>query len=264
MIRLEQFSKSFHKGSINQVLALDRIDLEMQQGDFITIVGSNGAGKSTLLNCIAGTHAPDGGRLLLNGDDIALWPEHRRAGFISRVFQDPFMGTCATLTIEQNLALACRRGARRGLAIGVKKRNRDLFRERLKRLGLGLEDRLTDPVGLLSGGQRQALTMLMATMVQPQMLLLDEHTAALDPKTARQILDLTSRIIHEHALTTLMVTHNMRQALRLGNRLIMLHRGKVILDIQGPDKQALSQEDLVSRFYDAQTDGDMTDRMLLG
>jgi len=264
MIRLSRFTKYFHKGSINQVLALDHLDLAVAEGDFITIVGSNGAGKSTLLNCLAGTHQPDEGRLLLHGDDIAHWPEHRRARFISRVFQDPLMGTCATLTIEQNLALANRRGARRGLAIGVKRSDRRLFRERLTRLGLGLEHRLTDGVGLLSGGQRQALTMLMATMVQPQVLLLDEHTAALDPKTARQILDLTRSIIAEQGLTTLMVTHNMRHALKMGNRLIMLHRGKIILDIQGEEKRALSQEDLVARFYDSQPEVEVSDRMLLG
>ena len=264
MIRLDQFTKYFHKGSVNQVLALDRIDLHVAEGDFITIIGSNGAGKSTLLNCLAGTHQPDAGRLLLHGEDIAHWLEHRRAKFISRVFQDPLMGTCASLTIEQNLALALRRGARRGLGIGVKKSDRQRFREELKRLGLGLEKRLSDRVGLLSGGQRQALTMLMSAMVQPEVLLLDEHTAALDPKTARQILDLTGSMIAEQQLTTLMVTHNMRHALKFGNRLIMLHRGTVILDIAGDEKSALSQEDLVARFYDKQKEAVASDRMLLG
>ena len=264
MIRLDQFTKYFHKGSVNQVLALDRIDLDVAEGDFITIIGSNGAGKSTLLNCLAGTHQPDGGRLLLREEDIAHWPEHRRARFISRVFQDPLMGTCASLTIEQNLALALRRGARRGLGIGVKRSDRELFREELKRLGLGLEERLADRVGLLSGGQRQALTMLMSALVQPEVLLLDEHTAALDPKTARQILDLTGAMITEQRLTALMVTHNMRHALKFGNRLIMLHRGRIILDIAGEEKSALSQEDLVARFYDKQKDAVASDRMLLG
>ena len=264
MIRLERFTKYFHRGSINQVLALDQIDLQVAEGDFITIIGSNGAGKSTLLNSLAGTYPADGGQLLLHGEDIADWPEYRRARFISRVFQDPLMGTCATLTIEQNLALALRRGAQRGLAIGVKRSDRRVFREKLHRLGLGLESRLGDRVGLLSGGQRQALTMLMATLVPPQVLLLDEHTAALDPKTARQILDLTRSIIAEQHLTTLMVTHNMRQALQMGNRLIMLHRGRIILDIQGAEKNALSQEDLVARFYDIQKEVVATDRMLLG
>ncbi len=264
MIRLERFTKYFHRGSINQVLALDQIDLQVAEGDFITIIGSNGAGKSTLLNSLAGTYPADDGQLLLHGEDIADWPEYRRARFISRVFQDPLMGTCATLTIEQNLALALRRGAQRGLAIGVKRSDRHVFREKLHRLGLGLESRLGDRVGLLSGGQRQALTMLMATLVPPQVLLLDEHTAALDPKTARQILDLTRSIIAEQHLTTLMVTHNMRQALQMGNRLIMLHRGRIILDIQGEEKNALSQEDLVARFYDIQKEVVATDRMLLG
>ena len=264
MIRLEDFTKYFHKGSVNQVLALDGIDLEIAAGDFITIIGSNGAGKSTLLNCLAGTFPSDKGRILLHGEDIAHWPEHRRAKFLSRVFQDPLMGTCASLTIEQNLALALRRGARRGLAIGVKPADRERFALELKRLGLGLEKRLADRVGLLSGGQRQALTMLMAALVQPEILLLDEHTAALDPKTARQILELTRAMISEQKLTTLMVTHNMRHALKFGNRLIMLHRGRIILDIAGAEKQALSQEDLVARFYDLQSDAAVSDRMLLG
>lgn len=264
MIRLEQFTKYFHKGSVNQVLALDRIDLTVAEGDFITIIGSNGAGKSTLLNCLAGSYEPDGGRLLLHDEDIAHWPEYQRAKFISRVFQDPLMGTCATLTIEQNLALAKRRGLRRGLGIGVKKGDRQHFRAALARLGLGLEDRLSDRVGLLSGGQRQALTMLMSAMIQPEVLLLDEHTAALDPKTARQILDLTRSMISEQKLTTLMVTHNMRHALQYGNRLIMLHRGKIILDIAEDEKQALTQADLLDRFYDIQKEAVTSDRMLLG
>jgi putative ABC transport system ATP-binding protein len=264
MISLEQFTKYFHKGSVNQVLALDCIDLQVDEGDFVTIIGSNGAGKSTLLNGLAGTFSPDSGRLLLHTEDITLWPEHRRAGSISRVFQDPLMGTCAALSIEQNLALAFRRGARRGFSLGVKRQDRQIFRDALQRLDLGLENRLGDRVGLLSGGQRQALTMLMATLVPPQVLLLDEHTAALDPKTARQILDLTGSIVTEGRLTTLMVTHNMRQALQMGNRLIMLHRGRIILDICAAEKKALTQEDLVARFYDIQEEDGVTDRMLLG
>lgn len=264
MIRLQGFSKYFHKGSVNEVLALDRLALYVARGDFVTVIGSNGAGKSTLLNCLAGTQEPDEGQLLLNGQDIAHWPEYRRARFLGRVFQDPLLGTCGSLSIEQNLALALRRGARRGLGMGVKAADRDLFRRTLMRLGLGLEQRLRDRVGLLSGGQRQALTMLMATMVQPQVLLLDEHTAALDPKTARQILDLTESVVREQGLTTLMVTHNMNQALKLGNRLIMLHRGRIILDIQGAEKRTLQKEDLVARFYDHQKEDMATDRMLLG
>ena len=264
MIRLHDFTKYFHKGSVNEVLALDRLELHVAPGDFVTVIGSNGAGKSTLLNCLAGTQEPDGGQLLLKGQDIAHWPEYRRARFLGRVFQDPLLGTCASLSIEQNLALALRRGARRGLGMGVKPADRDVFRRHLMRLGLGLEKRLRDRVGLLSGGQRQALTMLMATMVQPQVLLLDEHTAALDPKTARQILDLTDSLVNEQGLTTLMVTHNMNQALKLGNRLIMLHRGRIILDIGGAEKRTLHKEDLVARFYDHQKEDMATDRMLLG
>ncbi len=264
MIRLEELTKYFHKGSINQVHALDRIDLAIAQGDFITVIGSNGAGKSTLLNCLAGTQPCDGGRILLHDEDIARWPEHRRARFIGRVFQDPLMGTCASLTIEQNLALALRRGTRRGLGIGVRKADRSRFRTELQRLGLGLEKRMSDRVGLLSGGQRQALTMLMSAMVQPEILLLDEHTAALDPKTARQTLELTRSMITDQGLTTLMVTHNMRHALKFGNRLIMLHRGRIILDIAGEEKSALNQEDLVARFYDKQDESVLSDRMLLG
>jgi len=264
MIQLEQLTHYFHKGSVNQVMALDRINLTVEKGDFITIIGSNGAGKSTLLNSLAGTFPPDSGRLLLGEKDISQWPEHRRAKFISRVFQDPLMGTCASLTIEQNMALALRRGKARGFSMGVNREDRQRFRSKLTHLGLGLEERLGDSVGLLSGGQRQALTMLMATLIPPQVLLLDEHTAALDPKTARQILELTQNIITEQHLTTLMVTHNMRQALKLGNRLIMLHHGKIILDIKGEEKSKLSQEDLVARFYDRQEEELLTDRMLLG
>ncbi|KJS28965.1 MAG: ABC transporter ATP-binding protein [Desulfatitalea sp. BRH_c12] len=265
MIQLKQFTKYFHRDGVDQVLALDGIDLGVQKGDFISIIGSNGAGKSTLLNGLAGTYAPDDGQILFGGKDIGQWPEHRRATFIGRVFQDPLMGTCGALTVEQNLALAKRRGKRRGFALGVKKEDRQLFEDRLKELGLGLENRLGDRVGLLSGGQRQALTMLMATVIPPQVLLLDEHTAALDPKTARQILDLTRKIIDDRHLTTLMVTHNMRIAIQMGNRLIMLHHGKIILDIKGEEKRSLTQEELVARFYDRQKKEDMlTDRMLLG
>ena len=195
MIRLSALTKYFHRGSVNEVLALDGIDLTVAEGDFVTIIGSNGAGKSTLLNCLAGTHGIDQGQLVLDGRDISQWPEHRRSRLISRVFQDPLLGTCAALSIEQNMALAKKRGSRRGLGIGVKKKDRESFREKLGVLGLGLENRLHDKVGLLSGGQRQALTMVMTTIVHPEILLLDEHTAALDPKTANQILGLTGRII---------------------------------------------------------------------
>ena len=263
MISLRSLTKYFNRGSINEVLSLDNIDLEVGPGDFVAIIGSNGAGKSTLLNCVAGSHLPDKGRIMMNDRDITLWPEYKRARFIGRVFQDPLLGTCSALSIEQNLALARKRGSRRGLGIGVKRRDRDMFREKLRGLGLGLEGRLQDKVGLLSGGQRQALTMIMTTMVHPEVLLLDEHTAALDPKTANQILELTSRIIHELKLTTLMVTHNMKQALLFGNRLVMLHMGRVIMDVGGNEKKCLTVQDLLCRFYEVQGEEFSSDKMLL-
>lgn len=264
MIHIRELSKYFHKGSVNEVLALDKVTLSVEKGDFITLIGSNGAGKSTLLNCLAGTYSLDKGCVTLDDRDISDWPEHRRAAVISRVFQDPLLGTCGSLSIEQNLALALRRGAKRGLRPGVRKADRALFGEQLTRLGLGLENRLKDPVGLLSGGQRQALTMLMATLVRPKVLLLDEHTAALDPKTARHILDLTADLVGRQQLTALMVTHNMNHALKLGNRLVMLHRGRIILDIRENEKSALKKDDLIARFYDQQKEELDSDRMLLG
>jgi len=263
MISLTAITKYFNRGSVNEVLSLDGISLKIDQGDFVTVIGSNGAGKSTLLNCLAGSYFPDDGRLTISDRDITLWPEHRRAGFIGRVFQDPLLGTCASLSIEQNLALAKKRGDRRGLGIGVKNRDRRFFREKLKILGLGLEERLSDKVGLLSGGQRQALTMIMATMVRPEVLLLDEHTAALDPKTGNQILTLTQSIVDELNLTTLMVTHNMNQALVFGNRLVMLHMGKVIFDVRGEEKKNLEVGDLLARFYEVQGEAFSSDKMLL-
>ena len=263
MIVIKTITKYFDKGSINEVLSLNNISLTIEQGDFVTIIGSNGAGKSTLLNCLAGTCFPDEGKLIFNGTDITQWPEHKRAQLVGRVFQDPLLGTCATLSIEQNMAIAKKRGDRRGLGIGVKSRNRQFFREKLKILRLGLEERLQDKVGLLSGGQRQALTMIMATMVRPDVLLLDEHIAALDPKTANQILELTRSIVEDLGLTTLMVTHNMNQALIFGNRLIMLHMGGVILDVRGEEKKVLKIEDLVARFYEVQGEDFSLDKMLL-
>ena len=264
MIRLDGIGKRFHRGSINEVIALDQIDLHIRPGDFVTIIGSNGAGKSSLLNALAGTFTVDSGRIGLGGRDVTAWPEYRRAALIGRVFQDPLVGTCASLSIEQNLALAVRRGKRRGLGIGVKSRDRILFRQQLASLGLGLENRLKARVGLLSGGQRQALTMVMATLIAPEVLLLDEHTAALDPKTAAQILDLTRRLIADRGLTTLMVTHNMNHALAFGNRLVMLHRGRVILDVAGKEKAGLAVEDLLARFYASQGETFASDRALLG
>jgi putative ABC transport system ATP-binding protein len=263
MILIRNLIKSFNRGSVNEVQALGGIDLEIAKGDFVTLIGSNGAGKSTLLNCLAGTYMPDKGNILLEGTDVSGWPEYRRAQFIGRVFQNPLSGTCASLSIEQNLALAYRRCRRRGLRIGVRPSNRKYFREKLAELGLGLEKRLKQNVGLLSGGQRQALTMLMATLVEPELLLLDEHTAALDPKTAIHILKLTDQIVESGRLTTLMVTHNMNQALEMGNRLLMLHRGRVILDIGGEEKQRLTKADLLQRFYDSQHEDFSSDRVLL-
>lgn len=263
MIDIADLVKTFHRGSINEVLALAGINLQVKKGDFITVIGSNGAGKSTLLNCLAGSYSIDSGHLRIDDQDLSRWPEHQRAALISRVFQDPLLGTCGPLSIEQNLALANRRGQSHGLGKGVKTADRELFRQQLRQLGLGLEERLRDPVGLLSGGQRQALTLLMATLIRPQVLLLDEHTAALDPKTAQQVLALTVKLIAEQQLTALMVTHNMRQALQLGNRLIMLHAGRVILDVAGEEKAALSVDDLLKKFYSLRGEEFVSDRILL-
>ena len=264
MIRLNRIGKRFHRGGVNEVIALNQIDLHIRPGDFVTIIGSNGAGKSSLLNCLAGTYTIDSGTIKLGGRDVTTWPEYRRAALIGRVFQDPLVGTCASLSIEQNMALAVRRGRPRRLGIGVKKRDRAMFRDQLTCLGLGLENRLRARVGLLSGGQRQALTMVMATLIAPEVLLLDEHTAALDPKTAAQILDLTCNLIAARGLTTLMVTHNMTHALAFGNRLIMLHRGGIILDVAGKEKAGLAVEDLLERFCASQGEVFASDRALLG
>lgn len=263
MIKLDNISKYFHKGSVNEVFALNSINLEIKEGDFVTVIGSNGAGKSTLLNCIAGGFFPDSGRLFIAGKNVTGWPEHKRAGLISRVFQDPLLGTCPSATIEQNMALASKRGKRRGLSRGVKSRDRARFRVELLQLGLGLEERLLDKVGLLSGGQRQALTMLMATMIKPEVLLLDEHIAALDPKTAGQILHLTQEIVKSQKLTTLMITHNMKHAISFGNRLLMLHQGRVLLDLSGPEKENLTVKDLLEHFYQAQGEELAMDSLLL-
>ncbi|QLA16700.1 ABC transporter ATP-binding protein [Desulfolutivibrio sulfoxidireducens] len=266
MLLLENVTKTFHKGEPDEVAALCGVSLRIETGDFLTVIGSNGAGKSTLLNCLAGCVFPDSGRIVLDGTDITAMPEYARATFLGRVFQDPLRGTCASLTIEQNLALAAQRGKRRGLSLGVRSRDRARFQEALAGLELGIEDRLHARVRLLSGGQRQALTMLMATLVRPEVLLLDEHTAALDPKTGSHILDLTERIVSKRRLTTLMVTHNMNQAIRLGNRLIMMHRGEIILDVAGEEKRTLTVEDLLQRFTSlrgAKAADGMSDKMLL-
>jgi putative ABC transport system ATP-binding protein len=263
MISIKSANKYFHRGSVNEVHSIRDLSMDIEQGDFITIIGSNGAGKSTFLSCLAGTHSLDSGSITMTGTDVTRWPEYKRARFIGRVFQDPLMGTCGSGSIAQNMALAQKRGQRRGLSLGVKASDREFFRERLRPLGLGLENRLRDPAGLLSGGQRQALTMIMATLVRPELLLLDEHTAALDPKTAAQILELTRSIVAEHNLTTLMVTHNMHQALTMGNRLIMMHRGRIIFDVRGQEKERLTVEVLLDKFQ-SQADAEVSDRMLLG
>ncbi len=225
------------QGDVNEVVALNNVSLKVNSGDFITIIGSNGAGKSTFLNALAGTFPLDSGQIVLDNEDVTKWPEYKRAALIGRVFQDPLLGTCSGATIEQNLAMAMKRGKKRGLSMGVKTNDRKHFKEQLSILKLGLEDRLKVRTGLLSGGQRQALTMLMATLVRPQLLLLDEHTAALDPKTGGMILDITAEIVQSQELTALMVTHNMNQAISMGNRLIMFHRGEIVLDIAGRRKR---------------------------
>jgi putative ABC transport system ATP-binding protein len=263
VIVLKDIIKYFHKGSVNEVFALNNINLQIGEGDFVSVIGSNGAGKSTLLNCIAGGFFPDSGEIHIGNQEMTTWPEHRRAAKIARVFQNPLLGTCPSATIEQNLALAQLRGRPRGLGRGVKKQDRKTFQELLSQLGLGLEERLLDKVGLLSGGQRQALTMLMATFIRPEVLLLDEHIAALDPKTANQILILTQEIVSSQNLTTLMITHNMKHAISFGNRLIMLHQGRVLLDLRGEEKANLTVKALVQEFYKAQGEELAMDSMLL-
>jgi len=260
LLRLENVSKIFNPGTVNERVALAGISLEIQAGDFVTIIGSNGAGKSTLLNVVAGVYPVDAGRLYLGGQDITGWPEHRRARFIGRVFQDPLLGTAASMTVEENLAMALRRGERRRLKKGVTAADRAFFREKLAEMGLGLENRLEEKVRLLSGGQRQALTLLMATLKKPELLLLDEHTAALDPKTAEKVLDLTVQLVEEHRLTTLMVTHNMQQALRAGNRTLMMDEGRIILDLRDQAKQRTTVADLLALF---ERRGVYHDRLLL-
>lgn len=264
MIRVSNLTKYFNRGEVNEVLALRGVDLNVREGDFITVIGSNGAGKSTFLNALAGAFPIDEGCIEIADQNVTSWAEHKRAALIGRVFQDPLLGTCPNATIEQNLSLAAKRGQRRGLGRGVKRADRALFRERLTTLDLGLEDRLGDATGLLSGGQRQALTMLMATLVRPKVLLLDEHTAALDPKTAVQIMHLTDELVHSGKLTTMMVTHNMAQAIAYGNRLIMFHQGRIILDIEGEEKSNLRVQDLLERFHELGGEGCVSDRALLG
>lgn len=264
MLTLTGVRKTFNRGTINEKVALAGIDLHLERGDFVTVIGGNGAGKSTMLNMIAGVYPLDAGTIMLDGHDISRLSEHARARYLGRVFQDPMRGTAADMQIDENLALAARRGKSRTLRWGISHSERESYVEELAKLGLGLETRLSDKVGLLSGGQRQALTLLMATLQRPDLLLLDEHTAALDPKTAAKVLELTEQIVSEEGLTTLMVTHNMHDAIRLGNRLIMMADGKVIYDVRGEEKARLHRADLMAKFEEAAGEEFANDRMLLG
>ena len=263
MLEIKNVYKTFNAGTVNQKVALNGLDLTLEDGDFVTVIGGNGAGKSTMLNAVAGVWPVDMGKILIDGKDITRLPEHKRAKYIGRVFQDPMMGTAATMGIEENLALAARRGASRTLRPGITRKERERYRQALAGLGLGLEDRMTSKVGLLSGGQRQALTLLMATLQKPKLLLLDEHTAALDPKTAAKVLDLSEKIVTEHHLTTLMITNNMKDAIKYGNRLIMMYEGRIIYDVRGKEKQNLDVADLLAKFEQVSGDEAANDRMLL-
>ena len=264
MLVVDNISKTFFPGTINEKRALQGLSLHLKPGDFATVIGGNGAGKAPMLNSIAGVFPVDEGKVIIDGEDITRRPEHKRAKYIGRVFQDPMLGTAAGMMIEENLALASRRGETPGLGWSLSSDQHERFYELLKELDLGLENRMTAKVGLLSGGQRQALTLLMATLKRPKLLLLDEHTAALDPKTAAKVLALTEKIVTRDNLTTLMITHNMRDALRYGNRLIMLHNGRVIIDVQGEEKQHLQIPDLLAMFEEASGSEMSSDRLLLG
>ena len=263
MLQMTNIYKTFNPGTVNEKLVLNGLELTLNDGDFVTVIGGNGAGKSTMLNMIAGVHFPDRGQIKLDGEEITGLPEHRRAGYLGRVFQDPMMGTAANMEIEENLALAYRRGKKRGLGWGITKEEKELYVEKLKMLDLGLENRMTSKVGLLSGGQRQALTLLMATLKQPKLLLLDEHTAALDPKTASKVLELSEQMITASSLSALMVTHNMKNAIQYGNRLIMMYDGKIIYDVSGEAKKNLHVSDLLEKFEKASGGEFANDRMIL-
>lgn len=260
MLKLTNITKTFNPGTITEKKVLRGIDLELNDGDFVTVIGGNGAGKSTLLNIIAGVHYPDTGFVSLNDKDMTIVPEHIRAKYLGRVFQDPMMGTAANMSIEENLAMAMRRGKKRGLCWHIKDNEREFYKERLSLLELGLENRLSAKIGLLSGGQRQAITLLMATLQKPELLLLDEHTAALDPKTAKKVLEITDALVKKDNLTTFMVTHNMKDALLYGNRLIMMMEGKIIFDVKGEEKKKLTVEDLLEKFS---INGEMSDKIVL-
>ena len=263
MLEIQNVSKTFNAGTVNEKTALNGLNLKLNEGDFVTVIGGNGAGKSTMLNAVAGVWPVDSGKIIIDGTDVTKLGEHQRAAYIGRVFQDPMTGTAATMQIEENLALAARRGKHRTLRIGITKAEREQYRELLKTLDLGLEDRLTARVGLLSGGQRQALTLLMATVVTPKLLLLDEHTAALDPATAEKVLALTDEIVQSAHITCMMITHNMHSALAHGNRTIMMDHGKIVLDVAGEERAKLTVEDLLDRFRRLSGDELDNDRMLL-
>lgn len=264
MLEIINISKTFNPGTVNEKRALKNVSLTLEDGDFVTVIGGNGAGKSTMLNAIAGVWPVDQGHILIDGQDVTKLPEYKRAAFLGRVFQDPMNGTAATMGIEENLALALRRGQSRTLRVGIKNNEREVYRRLLATLGLGLEDRLTSKVGLLSGGQRQALTLLMATLKKPKLLLLDEHTAALDPKTAAKVLETTDMIVNRDRLTTLMITHNMKDAIVHGNRLIMMMDGNIILDIRGEEKRNLTVEDLLHKFEEVSGEEFTNDKAILG
>lgn len=262
MLELQNVNITFYKNTVNERRALQNINLRLEQGDFVTVIGSNGAGKSTLMNAISGFYDIDSGRILLDGEDISYQKEYKRARKIGRLFQDPLKGTAPNMTIEENLGLAYTRGSRRGITSGIKKRDHDFFVEKLKTLDLGLEDRLKTPVKLLSGGQRQALTLLMATIVTPRLLLLDEHTAALDPKTARQVLSITEEIVRENNITTMMITHNIQDALAYGNKTIVMSGGRIVLELSGQERETMTMERLLE-LYSSTANDTFSDKMIL-
>ena len=263
MLKIENVKKTFNPGTVNEKVALNGLNLHLKEGEFVTVIGGNGAGKSTMLNAVAGVWGVDSGKITIGGVDVTNLPEYKRAQYIGRVFQDPMMGTAATMQIEENMALAARRGKPRTLRPGITKAERESYIEQLKILDLGLENRLTAKVGLLSGGQRQALTLLMATLQRPKLLLLDEHTAALDPKTAAKVLDATQRIVEKNQLTTMMITHNMRDAIAYGNRLIMMYDGHIVVDVAGDEKKNLTVEQLLSLFSQASGSDEVDDKLVL-
>ena len=263
MLKISNVYKTFNKGTINEKIALDGLNLELAEGDFVTVIGGNGAGKSTMLNMIAGVYPVDEGNIIIDGVDVTGQPDYKRAAYLGRVFQDPMMGTAADMEIQENLAMAYRRGKKRGLRWGITAAEKEDYAKRLKEFNLGLETRMATKVGLLSGGQRQAITLLMATLQKPKVLLLDEHTAALDPKTAAKVLSLTEKIVSENNLTTIMITHNMKDAIRYGNRLVMMHEGRIIYDVRGEEKSALEVSDLLKKFEEVSGEEFANDRMML-